>query len=69
MSDSESTISAEDEQLVPVGPSSAQYQSKPVCESQNQFNPVLESPEKFTFSTLMRQMAQKYQNKTETSDR
>ena len=69
MSDSESTISAEDEQLVPVGPSSAQYQSKPVFESQNQFNPVFESPEKFTFSTLMRQMAQKYQNKTETSDR
>jgi hypothetical protein len=67
VSDSESTVSAEDEQLVPVGPTSGQHQSKTVFE--NQCNPVFESPEKFAFSTLMRQMAQKYQGKNEAEER
>ena len=58
-SDNESTISAEDEQLVPVGPSSAQ----------NQFKPVSDQPDKFAFSTLMRQMAQKYQEKSDNEEK
>ena len=61
LSDNESTVSAEDEQLVPVGPmSSSRNLSKPSFD---------ESPEKFTFSTLMRQMARKYQQKDENDDK
>ena len=61
LSDNESTVSAEDEQLVPVGPmSSSRNLSKPNFD---------ESPEKFTFSTLMRQMARKYQEKNENDDK
>ena len=60
-SDTDSTISAEDEQLVPVVQMSAsRILSKPIS---------VESSEKFTFSSLMRQMAQKYQEKNELDDK
>ncbi len=61
ISDNESIVSAEDEQLVPVGPmSSSRNLPKQIFD---------ESPEKFTFSTLMRQMAQKYQEKNESDEK
>jgi len=59
ISDSESTISAEDEQLVPVGPSSTIHWKQI----------SIQSSEKFTFSSLMRQMAQKYQEKNEIANK
>lgn len=59
ISDSQSTISAEDEQLVPVGPSSTIHWKQI----------SIQSSEKFTFSSLMRQMAQKYQEKNEIANK
>jgi hypothetical protein len=55
-----STASAEDEQLVPVGPASAPIRFQPV-------DPP--SCDKFAFSTLMRQMAKKYQDNNDEDEK
>ena len=70
--DIESNGSAEDEQLVPVGPASASAQNrfKPVPElHQNRFKLAPQSDDKFAFSSLMRQMAKKYQDQTDEEEK
>jgi len=52
VSDNESTVSHEDEQLVPQGPNSVQH-----------FPPKSGTSDQFAFSDLMREMAKKYQRK------
>jgi hypothetical protein len=61
ISDNESTISAEDEQLVPVVPiASSKIHSKSIFD---------ETSGNFTFSSLMKQMAQKYQDNNSIDDK
>jgi len=70
--DNESNGSAEDEQLVPVGPGSvsAQNRLKPVPElHENRFKLVPQSDDKFAFSSLMRQMAKKYQDHADEEEK
>lgn len=68
--DVESNGSAEDEQLVPVGPVSAQNRFKPVPElHENRFKLVPQSDDKFAFSSLMRQMAKKYQDNADEEEK
>ena len=67
--DNESTASAEDEQLVPLGPASGHNRFKPVPEIENRFKLVPDNNDNFAFSNLMRQMAKKYEANVEQEEK
>ena len=67
--DNESTASAEEEQLVPLGPASGHNRFKPVPEIENRFKLVPDNNDNFAFSNLMRQMAKKYEANVEQEEK